>query len=250
MGSHANAPSAPSPNPDATPPSHPPQPSYPRPLCHSCALFRHSCAGRNPGDHQRLRSPPVSRHAHHPANTHPFPNSSLPPTRGEVRRGVGSHKPTHQTRPAPIPTPHLHRPRPNRHTRAPLSLLRPPPSFLRRQEPRDPQPTPKSTPHTHPSSHPPTPTPSPIHPSPPTRGEVRWGVRSHEPTPQAHPAPIPTPHLHRPRPLRHPCTSSAAPAPFRHSCPLRHSCAPFVIPAQAGTEGKSANPNPQQFPNP
>ena len=80
-----------------------------------CAPIRHSCAGRNPPAH----------------NTHstPLPNSSLPPFRGEVRWGVG--------RPEPLPAAE----RPPAPSKAHPSLppfLRPPPSFLRRQEPAPP----------------------------------------------------------------------------------------------------------------
>ena len=63
--------------------------------------------------------------------------------------------------------------------------------------------------------------PTPQHPLlpnsslPPSRGEVRWGVKSHEPTHQSHCAPIAHPHL--------------SPA-------LRRSYAPSVIPAQAAKD--------------
>ncbi len=61
----------------------------------------------------------------HPHIPHPVPNSSLPPTRGEVRWGVGGPErpPAAERQPAPSKThPHF------RHSCAP-------PSFLRRQEP-------------------------------------------------------------------------------------------------------------------
>ena len=125
----------------------------------------------------------------------PLPNSSLPPLRGEVRWGVRSHEP------APPIAPHPD--------------------------------------HPHPTTTPPT--PSPIHPSPlsgvsckmpnfggsadqalsgrhlracagsailqetPLRGEVRWGVQSHEPAP-----PI-APHPDRPRHAS--VATTATPAP-------------------------------------
>jgi len=63
----------------------PPLSSPMRPLRHSRAPPRHSCAGRNPRS-RRLReqladpAPPL------------LPNSSLPPTRGEVRWGVGARE--------------------------------------------------------------------------------------------------------------------------------------------------------------
>ncbi len=108
-------------------PPHPlPHPAIPAPS------LRHSCAGRN--------------HAAHPTTT-PFPNSSLPPSRGEVRWGVGGPERappsvcTTPSPPHPLPLPPFPRP-PSvipaqagthpRHSRAPL------PSFLRRQEPRHP----------------------------------------------------------------------------------------------------------------
>ncbi len=65
------------------PPSPPPPTVIAARNRHSCAQpsflppppHRHSCAGRNP----RAHAPPLS----------PFPNSYLPPSRGEVRWGVG-----------------------------------------------------------------------------------------------------------------------------------------------------------------
>ena len=51
-------------------------PSYPNPPVIPAPPPRHSCAGRNPPSH--LPSP--------------FPNSSLPPSRGEVRWGVGGNE--------------------------------------------------------------------------------------------------------------------------------------------------------------
>ena len=54
------------------------------PLRHSCVPLRHSCAGRNPPT---------------PTPTHPFPNSSLPPSRGEVRWGVRGN----ERLPTPLP---------------------------------------------------------------------------------------------------------------------------------------------------
>ena len=103
--------------------------------------FRHSCAGRNPHHHTHPPPPP------------PFPNSSLPPFRGEARWGVGGNE--HTTAPATTTTP-LPRPLPHplsvipaqAGTRAPSRHSRtPPPSFLRRQEHRTP--TPPGLTHTH-----------------------------------------------------------------------------------------------------
>ena len=128
--------------------------------------------------------------------------------------------------------------------------LRPPPSFLRRQEP------------------PPLPATLPLPNSslPPPRGEVRWGVEANEPATPIAPRPD------RPPPaLRHPCCAplrhinalsvttalpSATPTPsLRHRHALSVTTAlpsvtptpspatpapPFVIPAQAGTHAASA----------
>ena len=61
-----------------------------------------------------------------PHPPHPLPNSSLPPSRGEVRWGVGGREPPPAAEPPPAPSgahPRL------RHPCTPL------PSFLRRQEP-------------------------------------------------------------------------------------------------------------------
>ena len=88
------------------------------PLVIPAPLRRHSCAGRNPRTH---------------APSPLFPNSSLPPKRGEVRWGVRRperapaivHAPRRRSaRRLNCHTAH----RPNRHSCAPLS------SFLRRQE--------------------------------------------------------------------------------------------------------------------
>ncbi len=165
----------------------------------------------------------------HPHIPYPVPNSSLPPTRGEVRWGVGgSERPPASEWPPALFESALTLPpcRAPTVTPTPLSVipahlfvipvpfpshLRPPPSFLRRQEP------------THPRTHT-SPTPSPIHPSPPTRGEVRWGVEASEPAP---PSCTPIAFLSFPRPKpSHLRPASSFPYPFRHTCaPHRHSCA-------------------------
>ena len=146
------------------------------PLRHSRAPLRHSCAGRNPP-----RLPP-----HCP--TSPFPNSSLPPSRGEVRWGVEA--PSH---PQPPSTPRS----------PPPSFPRPSPSFLRRQEPTAP-PTP--LPHL----------PLPQFIPPPFQGEVRWGVECHEPPPTDFQHPDRLPHHSRTPPL------SFLRASLRHSCAGRN----------------------------
>ena len=174
--------------------------------------LRHSCAGRNPHPHI------------------PFPNSSLPPSRGEVRWGVEAPSHRHQPCAPRSPISLLLR----RIPRPPTSFLRPPPSFLRRQEPRPS--------HTRTS-------PSPIHPSPLPGGRLGggWKPPSHRHQPCAPRSPIPLPPRHSCAPLRHSCAGrnprpppvipaplpSVIPAqagtrpPTRHSCtpPLRHSCA-------------------------
>ena len=77
-------------------------------------------------------------------NTHPFPNSSLPPSRGEVRWGVGVPSRRHRPRPAPIthaipppspPLPSVIPARPSVTPTPPSVIPAPAPSFLRRQEP-------------------------------------------------------------------------------------------------------------------
>ena len=118
--------------------------------------FRHSSAPISPSlrPHLAIPTPPIAiptqagTHLHSLANPSSFPNSSLPPSRGEVRWGVGGceRPPTTECGArtllgrihiSVIPPPHLDHPyTPNRHSCAPISSsLRPQPSFLRRQEP-------------------------------------------------------------------------------------------------------------------
>ena len=119
----------------------------------------------------------------------------------------------------------------------------PPPSFLRRQEPIRPLSVTPAPPSVIPAPSsvipaqagttqraPPT---NPTHPFPnsslpPSRGEARWGVESHEPPHQSPHAPIAhtaLPTLPRPLSLA-PAPPSITPTPHRHPCaPLRHSCA-------------------------
>ncbi len=120
---------------------------------------------------------------------------------GARQRAFANHPPLHLDRLSrPTRTsPSFLRPSP--------SFLRPSPSFLRRQEP------------THPNT-----LSSSNSSLPPSRGEVRWGVRGNERLPTTLPyTSIASPVL--PAPLRHSC------APLRHSCagrnraPFRHSCA-------------------------
>ena len=167
----------------------------------------------------------------HPTPSPSSPIQSLPPFRGEVRWGVGSHEPTHHARPAPIPTPRLRRPRPLRQPahfrhscvgRNPGDLQRPRSSRV-------------SCHAHHPAN---THAPSPIHPSPFPGGRLGGGWAATSQRTQRAP----------PQSRRHP---SVAPAPTVIPAPLS------VIPAQAGTtrgerrnDGKSTNPNPRQFPNP
>ena len=118
----------------------PPDPPTPSLSAIPTPPFRHSCAGRNH----------ATSSAHHPTKHHPFPNSSLPPSRGEVRWGVGV--PSYRHRPcARQPTPNTKiayqislpatralsdtpTPSPPSPRSSPRHSLRPPPSFLRRQE--------------------------------------------------------------------------------------------------------------------
>ena len=155
----------------------------PRPPTSFLRPLRHSCAGRNPHPHIL------------------FPNSSLPPSRGEVRWGVEEPRAaaTSRARPDhPSPSPHV--------------IPAPPSSVIPAQ----------AGTHTRTS-------PSPIHPSPLPGGRLGGGwkapSRRHQPCAPRSPIPLP--------PTRHSCTPpSVIPAqagtrtPIRHSCaPLRHSCA-------------------------
>ena len=160
--------------------------------------LRHSCAGRN--------------HHHHP--TSPFPNSSLPPLRGEVRWGVGGHEPATTAVPAPI----AHSTVSTRS--APLPSLLPLPSVI-----------PAQAGTTTTTQLP----PSPIHPSP-LSGEVRWGweatsrrLRPCQPQPPTQPptrgrrlsrhsCPFTPSFLRRQEPRRSPpsvCASTSRPSRFR-----------------------------------
>ena len=111
-------------------------------------------------------------------NTRPLPQFIPPPSRGEVRWGVERREHPLSLLHTPI-APHA----PLRHT-TPLSVIPAPLSVIPAQA---------GTRHTTPpirhscaGRNPPTstPAPPPIHPSPPLRGEVRWGVerRARAPT--------------------------------------------------------------------
>ncbi len=159
----------------------------------------------------------------------PFPNSSLPPSRGEVRWGVrgNARLPTALAytpiAPPTIPAHSPPSPPTLRHSCAPtVILLRPhrhscaPPSFLRRQEPTSP--------------HLPSPPPSPIHPSPLPGGRLGGGCEATRvcqplsPTPRS---PLPLfPHL------------------------SRRSRAPSVIPAPFPPFLRRQEPTPTTTPNP
>ena len=102
------------PTPPITPP---PSPSFLRPLpVIPAPPLRHSCAP-SPSFLRRQEPPP-------PPNPPPFPNSSLPPLRGEVRWGVGGHEPA--TTAAPSPNRPLNRQRES--DASPVIL--PPPSVI------------------------------------------------------------------------------------------------------------------------
>ena len=170
----------------------------------------------------------------------PFPNSSLPPSRGEVRWGVrgNARLPTAlaytpiapPTIPAPLPS----FPRPLRHTSAPPVIPAPLPSFLR------PSVIPAQA-GTH-LAPPPLPSPFPNSSLPPSRGEVRWGVRGNARlptalayTPIAPPViPAPLPSFLRPSVIPAPLPSflrpSVIPAPLRHSCAGRNPPRPTSPP--------------------
>ena len=213
----------------AQPGTHTPVPSFLRPLPVIPAQ-----AG-TPTPH-----PPLSPHAH-PHPTTPFPNSSLPPFRGEARWGVGGTDRPPTIAPASIP---LHSP-PTTHPAIPAPLRSVIPAQAGTPRPPAPQLAPTSRrhtqllPHPPPTRHPPspihpsknthtphTPPPPPIHPSPLLGGRLGggWEATTHHhppsPTPRAPPPPVPS-FLRRQEPPRP---------------PPRHSCAPrSVIPAQAGT---------------
>ncbi len=232
---HALHPSV-APAPTVIPPpqlSYPPQSSYPRPLCHSCAPFRHSCAGRNHATPNLPSNPP--RHTHpssHPPTPTPSPIHPSPPTRGEVRWGVGSHEPTHQAHPAPIPTPPLRRTRPNRHTPAP-SVTPAPSSVILAQAGTTRPPT---YPQIHPTHAslltPPNTHPFPNSSLPPYQGggEVGGG----QPQANAPSAPSPNPYA---TPPSHPPPPSSLHL-LRRTRPLRHSCAPLTRHSCAGRNGR------------
>ncbi len=206
----------------------PPFPSFLRaPFRHSCAgrnrANRHSCAGRN-----------------HPPS--PFPNSSLPPKRGEVRWGVGGTERPPSVHPSPPFT---------RHSRAPP----PPLSVIPAQAGTAPPVIPAQAGTT------PTPLPpSPIHPSPLLGGRLGGGweapsrhqrssgrprspprtppERIHTPVIPASPLPS---FLRRqePRKPSFPAQAGTTPPHLQHSYPLSSpSVIPApphpVIPAQAG----------------
>ena len=153
-----------------------------------------------------------------------FPNSSLPPSRGEVRWGVEGREPAPPTAPHPdhprrthaAPMPHQRSPSYPLSLRHSYSSL---PSFL---PPFSVIPAQAGTTH-----------PAPLFPNsslPPSRGEVRWGVEGREPAHQSRPTPIT--HAALPPHQRSPSypLPSVIPAP-----PLVIPAPPLVIPAQAGT---------------
>ena len=146
---------------------------------------------------------PAQAGTHARRNIHPFPNSSLLPSRGEVRWGLSSRNQRHPPplRPNPSPLrPNPPPPRPDRHSCA-------------GRNPRTPQ-------------HPPLPRFIP----PPFQGEVRWGLSSrtsatrHSYAPTRHPY---APTRHPDAPTRHPYAPTRHPrAPNRHSCAGRNPRTP------------------------
>ena len=106
-----------------------PTPPFPPPSRHTRAPLRHSCAGRNPRPSRHTRAPPSFLRRQEPLTPTPtlFPNSSLPPSRGEVRWGVGVPSVRHRSRAPRSPTPlPLHHP----HAPPPVAPCAPHPSFL------------------------------------------------------------------------------------------------------------------------
>ena len=220
------------------------KPRTPPPPTATSHPLRHS---RTP--HSVIPAPPPVIPAQ--AGTHPpqhpplFPNSSLPPGRGEVRWGVGGNerppavvsrpnRPLHTLcrpcRPTAIPA------HPPRHSRTPHSVIPAPPPVIPAQA------------GTHPPQH------SPLFPNsslPPKRGEVRWGVGGNKRPPTV--VSCPNRPLHTPC---RPCRPSDIPAhPPRHSCPpppsfphapFRHSCAGRNPPTPTPTPLPQFIPPPSQ----
>ena len=121
---------------------------------------------------QEPRPPLASRRTHHRANTHSLPQFIPPPFQGEVRWGVRSHKSTPPIAPPPIAYAPTVIPPPQPSTPTPQ------PSFLRRQEPHAPRLSLRA--HHRANTH--------LFPNsslPPSRGEVRWGVRGCERAPRS-----------------------------------------------------------------
>ena len=192
--------------------SHAPSPPFPRPLSVIPTPPPSFLRRQEPNRPPRRPTPPAA------PTPRPFPNSSLPPLRGEVRWGVGgperaSAVASHSNRPLHPPCRHVALPTILaaliRHSRAPSVI----PAQAGTQPPAT---TPRST-----SSAQPSPT-LPNSSLPPSRGEVRWGVGGPEPSSAVvshpkrpfHPPMSPFPPF--PRPLRH------SHAPIRHSCAGRN----------------------------
>ena len=165
--------------------------SRPAPIAHA-ALPPHQRSPSYPHPLRTFPRPPIVIPAPLPVipaqagTTHPtplFPNSSLPPSRGEVRWGVECREPAHQSRPTPIthatPPPH---PR--------FSVIPPSPPYIPTPPNRHSCALPRhSCAGRNPrSTHPPPPS-SPIHPSPLPGGKVRWGVECRELAHQSRPTP-------------------------------------------------------------
>ena len=191
--------------------------------------------------------PPITPAAPHhfcvPSPAGRRPNSSLPPLRGEVRWGVRRHAPAHQSHPAPIDyaAPPL---------LSPSIIPAPPPQ--RAGAPIHPSPLPGGrlgggcdathrrtnrarpdrlcrTSATLPLRHSCAPSPMERRPNsslPPSRGEVRWGVRRHAPAHQSRWTPITPAAPASSHPLHHSCALPVIPAPSPPLLrPPRHSCA-------------------------
>ena len=176
--------------------------------------------------HPRAPSPSFLRRQEHTPPIHPsplthttsFPNSSLPPSRGEVRWGVRGHeRPPAAERQSAPPSPPSNPPSPSPHP-SPVIPRAPLRHSCAGRNPHAPNPTFLAS--------------SPNSSLPPFRGEVRWGVGSPERPPAAErqPAP-PSPPSNPPSPSPHPPPATPAPPPVIPALPPATPAPPPVIPA-------------------
>ena len=169
------------------------------------------------------RQEPTLRRGHlttltsRPALTH-FPNSSLPPSRGEVRWGVGGHEPSPPSRARPNRSPHSPSVIP-----APLSVIPAPLSVIPAQAGTTLRRGYLTTLTSRPAL-----TPSPIHPSPLPGGRLGggWEVTSRLRQSRAPQSPTPLPL----RPVAHAPIAHPTPPPPSRARLNRPPHAPAVIP--------------------